>query len=143
LAATRHYYQVPELRAISPARIMIVEDEGLIAHYLSSLLTKAGYVVPGIAASGEELLDAMHQWSPDLILMDIHIDGPMDGIQTAAKLRENFEVPVVFLSAHSDNQTKARAKAIGASDFLKKPVNQGNLLNAIDVNLRKHRAANG
>jgi DNA-binding response OmpR family regulator len=122
---------------------MIVEDEGLIAHYLSSLLTKAGYVVPGIATSGEELFAAIHDLPPDLILMDIHIDGAMDGIQTAAKLRENFAIPVVFLSAHSDHRTKARAKEIGASDFLKKPVNQGNLLNAIDVNLRKHRAVSG
>ena len=132
------------MSSISTTRIMIVEDEGIIANYLSSLLTKAGYVVSGIAASGEELLAAMHELSPDLILpdlilMDIHIDGPMDGIQTAARLRENFAVPVVFLSAHSDNGTKARAKEIGASDFLKKPVNQGNLLNAIDMSLRKRK----
>jgi DNA-binding response OmpR family regulator len=116
---------------------MIVEDEGIIADHIASLLKKAGYVIAGISASGEELLEVIGELYPDLVLMDIRIEGRLDGIQTAAKLRENSDVPVIFLSAQTDAPTMARVKASGRSDVLKKPVNKALLLNAVQLSTRR------
>jgi len=118
---------------------MIVEDEGLIANHTASVLKKAGHVVAGIAASADELFELMPGSDSDLVLMDIRIDGPLDGIQTAAKLREESDVPVIFLSAHSDKQTLERAKGVGASSFLTKPVNRAVLLNAVKEGIQKRK----
>jgi CheY-like chemotaxis protein len=121
--------------------ILIVEDEGIIAHYIDSALRRAGHGVAGIAASSDEVFANVRECRPDLILMDIHIDGPMDGIQTAAQLMETSDIPIIYLSAYTDRLTLERAKATGASDFLSKPINALKLLTAVDGAIEKHRAA--
>lgn len=122
-------------------RILIVEDEGIVANHIESLLEKAGYEVAGIAASSAEVFANIRERVPDLILMDIHIDGPVDGIQTAVKILENFNIPIIYLSAYTDQQTMDRARATGSFEFLSKPVNWGKLSAAVDGTLKKHRAA--
>jgi CheY-like chemotaxis protein len=112
---------VIELAAIAP-RILIVEDEGIIADHVASVLRKAGYEVAGIAASSQEVFANISERLPDLILMDIHIDGLMDGIKTAEKVLESLVIPIVYLSAHSDELTVNRAKATGPFQFLTKPI---------------------
>lgn len=92
-------------------RIMIVENERTVADELKRLLTKMGYAVTGIAASGEEAVRSVHASRPDLVLMDIRIDGPLDGIETAEHLYAEFNVPVSYLTAHGDVRTLERAKA--------------------------------
>lgn len=123
----------------SHSRVLIVEDEGLIAHDIASRLEHAGYEVAGIAESGVETLRKIVDSSPDLILMDIRIKGDMDGIETAARVQEQFDLPVIYLTAHSDRETLARARVTGPFGYLTKPLQQANLQTSIEIALHKHR----
>jgi hypothetical protein len=122
------------------ARILIVEDEGIIAGHIAARLLKTGYSVAGIAESSEEALATVREVSPDLILMDIRIKGSMDGIQTAAKLRETSDIPIIYLTAHTDQSTVDRAKMTEAFGFLTKPVHPTSLATSIEMAIHKHRA---
>src|SRR5450755_4022393 len=102
---------------ITAARILIVEDEGIIAGHIASRLVRTGYEVAGIAESSEEAIARAEELSPDLILMDIRIKGSMDGIETSAAIRTRHDIPVIYLTAHTDQQTIDRAKTTGASAF--------------------------
>jgi CheY-like chemotaxis protein len=132
-----------QIAGIAALRIMIVEDEGIIANEIESMLQRAGYEVAGIAASSEEVFAKVPELHPDLILMDIHIDGLLDGIQTAAKLLERFDIPIIYLSAYTDPETIARATATGAFEFLTKPLNRAKLVTAIEGATQRHCAAGG
>jgi len=121
-------------------RILIVEDEGIIAQHISDRLEKNGYEVAGVAESSEEALARTAELRPDLILMDIHIKGALDGIETAAAIHRTFDVPVIYLTAHSDRQIVDRAKISGAFAFLTKPIHHTNLATSIEMALHKHRA---
>src|SRR5215218_5384576 len=92
------------------ARILVVEDETLIAEEIEDSLRELGYEVLGRASSADEAIGAVAQRRPDIVLMDIRLRGLRDGIQTAEELRDRFRVPVVFLSAHADEVTLRRAK---------------------------------
>ncbi len=122
-----------------PASVFVVEDEGIIASSISDSLRKAGYEVAGIARSGEETLLKLSGITPQLILMDIHLSGRMDGIELAGKIRETFDIPIVYLTAHSDRETLNRAKITEPFGYLPKPVQQSNLYTAIEIALYKHR----
>ncbi len=122
------------------ARILIVEDEGIIAGHIASRLLKTGYSVAGIAESSDEALATVQELSPDLILMDIRIKGSMDGIQTAAKVRETSDIPIIYLTAHTDQSTVDRAKMTEAFGFLTKPIHQTSLSTSIEMAIHKHRA---
>jgi PAS domain S-box-containing protein len=129
-----------EAPASATPRILIVEDEGIIAAHIASLLSKTGYEVAGIAESSEEALAKIPELNPALVLMDIRIKGSMDGIETTAKLREHLDIPVVYLTAHTDQQTIDRAKVTGAFGFLAKPIHRGSLATTIEMAIHKHRA---
>jgi PAS domain S-box-containing protein len=124
-----------------PARasIFLVEDEGIIAHNIQSDLRKAGYRVAGVADSGRDALDQIARSRPELILMDIRIRGDMDGIELARRVQEQFDIPVVYLTAHSDMETLQRAKVTGPFGYLAKPVQQSSLSSSIEIGLYKHR----
>jgi PAS domain S-box-containing protein len=124
----------------SQTKILIVEDEAIVACDLERRLLKAGYTVPSIAASGEQALRSIEQTSPDLVLMDIHLQGPSDGIAVASEVRNRFHLPVVFLTAYADKDTLERAKATEPYSYLVKPINHINLSSTIEVALYKHRA---
>jgi two-component system, cell cycle sensor histidine kinase and response regulator CckA len=126
--------------ASRPARILIVEDEGLIAHNIASELVAAGYEVSGIADSCKDTLAQVHESHPDLILMDIRIKGALDGIETAMAVRDRFDIPVIYLTAHSDPQTINRAKMTGASGFLTKPIRRMAIGIAVEMALHKNQA---
>jgi PAS domain S-box-containing protein len=126
--------------ATAAARILIVEDEGIIAGHIASCLGRSGYEVAGIAESSEDALTKISEELPDLVLMDIRIKGSTDGIDTAKKLRERFDIPVLFLTAHTDRQTIERAKTTGAWGFLTKPIHHANLATSIEMTIHKHRA---
>ena len=81
------------------ARILIVEDESIVAFNLQQRLSQLGYDVPHVAVSGQQSLDMVSQSRPDLVLMDIHIEGAMDGIEVASRLSESSSVPVIYLTA--------------------------------------------
>jgi CheY-like chemotaxis protein len=106
----------------SPARIVIVEDEQLIAHDLQWRVTRLGYTVVALAATGPEAIREALAHRPDLVLMDIRLRGAMDGIEAAAVIRAHLDLPVVYLSASVDAMTRARADATHPAGFLHKPL---------------------
>lgn len=115
--------------------ILIVEDEAIVALDLADRLEGMGYVVAGTAASGAEALRVFAQQPVDIVLMDIHIQGPMDGIDTALKIRELRPVPLIYLTAQTDGPTVERAKATFPSAYLAKPFDEKNLQLAIEMAL--------
>ncbi len=92
------------------SRILIVEDEAIVAESLKDQLINLGYQVCGTAANGEDAMRIMEHSEPDLVMMDIMLEGPMDGVEVAGRIREKNEIPVIFLTAYSDNETLQRAK---------------------------------
>ena len=122
------------------ARILIVEDEGIIACHIAQHLAAAGYDLAGIAESSEEVLAMIPQSHPDLILMDIHIKGEKDGIETAIVLRERFDLPIIYLTAHTDQAIIERARRTGAAGFLTKPIHHVSLGITIQMALHKYES---
>jgi two-component system, cell cycle sensor histidine kinase and response regulator CckA len=120
-------------------KILIVEDEGLIARDIASRLERSGYAVVGIAEAGDEALRKVEEFAPDLILMDIRINGDMDGVETATRIQEQFDLPIIYITAHSDRETLDRAKITAPFGFLTKPLHQTNLKDSIEIALYKHQ----
>ena len=110
-----------------PARVMIVEDEVITAMATGAMLKRLGHVVTASVSSGEAALEAFRRQAPDLVLMDIRLDGDLDGIETAKLLRRDSDVPVVFVSAYVDNGTRNRAAEAKPFDFLPKPLDEYDL----------------
>ncbi|MBN2738764.1 MAG: SpoIIE family protein phosphatase [Spirochaetales bacterium] len=119
------------------AEIMVVEDEGLVALEIQDALESMGYRVPCVVASGEEALQKVLMSQPDLILMDIRLDGKLDGIQTAKEIRQSFSIPVIFLTAHSDENTIKEATFAESYGYILKPFEERALQAAIEVALYK------
>jgi DNA-binding NarL/FixJ family response regulator len=105
-----------------PARILIVEDESLVAHDLARRLARLGYTVVGRAATGVQAIHHAETLRPDLILMDVHLRGGMDGVEAARAIQTLAPIPIVYLSAASDAATIERMHATGAAGYLHKPV---------------------
>ena len=91
-------------------KILIVEDEMLIAANISLELTSMGYEITGIIPRGEEALLHIRENQPDIILLDIHLKGKLDGIQVATEMQKDFDIPIVYLTANSDDAHFNRAK---------------------------------
>ena len=123
-------------------RILIVEDEGLVAITLEETLRRIGYSVVGIAMSGEEALTLTGECQPDVILMDIHLQGDMDGIEAAQKIKGQYGTPVIFLTAYSDDETIKRVVQTESSGYLVKPINTRELFANIESALYKKRKLN-
>jgi DNA-binding NtrC family response regulator len=129
----------PELEASLPeARIMIVEDESIVALSLEFMLQQMGYQVPAVVASGEDALERARETKLNLVLMDISLAGPMDGIETATLLRDEHALPVVFLTAYSDTSTLERAKRAEPYSYLVKPIQPKDLYATVEIALYKH-----
>lgn len=124
----------------SGARIMIVEDERILALDLAETLDDLGYTVAGMASRGEEAIELARQLDPQLILMDVRLDGEIDGITAAETIRDEHDVPVVFLTAHADDDTLHRATRSEASAYLVKPFKPPDLRCVIEIALHKHAA---
>jgi two-component system, cell cycle sensor histidine kinase and response regulator CckA len=119
-------------------QILIVEDEGLIAADIQSRLERLGYSVPAIARSGEEALDWARSTPFDLVLMDIRLKGEMDGIAAARALKVEFETPVVYITAHADQETINRAKLTEPFGYILKPIGEAELRSTVQISLYKH-----
>jgi PAS domain S-box-containing protein len=123
--------------ATPPSRILIVEDEAVIAMDMAQHLRDFGYDVVGIAASGDRAQQLVAEHKPDLIMMDIVIKGPRDGIETALQIRRDADIPVVFLTAYGDAPTLERAKVAAPHGYLLKPYRPNELRTTIEVALNK------
>jgi PAS domain S-box-containing protein len=117
---------------------LVVEDEGLIARELAFCLGEMGFDVLA-AADSNAALQAAQRRTPDVVLMDIHIKGPTDGIETAAMLREHVSAPVVFLTAYADEATVARAAKVEPYGYLIKPFTHKDVRSAVEIARHKHR----
>lgn len=121
------------------SKILIVEDEGIIAMDIRRQLEGFGYQVVATAFSGGQAITLANQHKPDLVMMDIVLKGEMDGIGAAQAIVESLRIPVIFLTAYSDPATLARAKATGAYGYLIKPFRPDELHASIEVALYKHQ----
>jgi len=124
---------------MTKADILIVEDEALVAADLGDRLREMGYNVSAELASGEEALERMPHLRPDLILMDIVLDGEMDGIEAARQVRSRWDTPVVFLTAHADNNTLRRARLAEPFGYVIKPFAEAELHATVEMALHKHK----
>ncbi|GEM_PF-319636 len=120
-------------------KILIVEDSALVALEISETLKNLGYNVVGEAASGLEAIGMARDLKPDLVLMDIILKGDMDGIEAADRIYSNYDIPVIYLTAHSDEATLERALKTNAFGYLIKPFNDRELYSNIEITLHKHR----
>ncbi|OEC88786.1 MULTISPECIES: response regulator [Methanobacterium] len=112
--------------------ILIVEDEGIVALDLEQRLNSLGHNVSGIVASGEEALKAVKNSKIDLILMDIHLKGQLNGIETAILIEKDFNIPIIYNSANSDSKTLKKIKKTDHYEYLVKPFDDNKLQKAIN-----------
>ena len=119
-------------------RILIVEDELIIAQDIANTLEGAGYTVVGMAITPDEALQQTVAQQPELVLMDIHLQETMDGIALAKQIRTTFDIPVIYLTSYADEDTLLHARESGSSGYLLKPFSSSDLHCAIEVALSKH-----
>jgi CheY-like chemotaxis protein len=119
--------------------IFIVEDEAIVANDIKETLKSLGYTVPGIAKSGELALDKVRETKPDLVLMDIHLAGQLDGVETAGKIHVLYDIPVIYLTAYADKALLDRAKVTEPYGYVIKPYDERELHSVIEMALYKHR----
>jgi signal transduction histidine kinase len=125
---------------MAPAKILIVEDETIIAMGIEQSLQEAGYEICGLCNTGEKALDALAALQPDLVLMDIRLAGTLDGVETADRVRKICQLPVVFLTAMNDSSTLKRAKLAEPFGYVIKPCDDYELVAAIEIALARHKA---
>jgi CheY-like chemotaxis protein len=125
---------------MSGERLLIVEDERITAEDLRDILTQLGYVVVSIVSTGIAAMAEVEQKTPELVLMDIRIQGALDGTETARILRERFDTPVVFLTAHADEETLLRAKVAEPLGYVVKPFQESELRATLEMALHKNQA---
>jgi len=118
-------------------KVLIIEDDKLIVYIEQWRLVKLGYDVCGSAGTGEEALNCVAKMRPDIVLIDISLEGAMDGIETARQIKKDFNIPVIFVSAHVDGATIERARAIHPEGFIQKPFNDDDLRVAIELGIKK------
>jgi DNA-binding response OmpR family regulator len=116
-------------------KILIVEDEGIVVLHIKKSLEKLGYVVAGIASTGEDAIMKTMESRPDLVLMDVVLKGPVDGVDAAEKIRALFGVPVIYLTAHADEATVQRAKVTEPFWYIVKPFRTRDLYISIEFAL--------
>jgi two-component system cell cycle sensor histidine kinase/response regulator CckA len=121
------------------AAILVVEDERIVACDIEESLLALGYDVVGTASSADECWTAVARRRPDLVLMDVRIQGDIDGIETARRLRASYDIPVVYLTAYADERSIERACETAPHGYVLKPFRSGELRSAVEVALVKHR----
>ncbi len=122
------------------AKILVVEDEIISVMDITQSLKDLGYDTVGVASSGREAIEKAAYMAPDLVLMDIKLKGSMDGVDAAKRIQARFDIPVIYLTAHSDNETLQRAKISEPHGYILKPFTEQELRVAIEMALYRHKA---
>src|SRR5882757_4651052 len=125
---------------MTPARILVVEDDRVVARDIQHQLTRIGHTVVGVTPLGEDAVRLAVESHPDLVLMDIRLEGALDGVDAAQQIRDRGQVPVVFLTAYADDETLRRARTTEPFGYLLKPFEDSQLRTVIEMALYKHTA---
>ncbi|HEX5660881.1 MAG TPA: diguanylate cyclase [Polyangiales bacterium] len=131
----------PRARA-SKARVLVVEDDAIVGSDIKLTLIRLGYAVVGPLPAAVDAMAMVLKHQPDVVLMDIHTKGTMDGVEAARILRQRMRVPVIFLTAHSDPETVRRAGQVEPLGYVVKPFKAADLASVIEVALHRHAAEN-
>jgi CheY-like chemotaxis protein len=124
-------------------KILVVEDENIIGLNIKKKLKSFGYTVPAIVSTGEEAIKMAEITFPDLILMDVRLKGNMDGVEAAGEIRKNFDIPVVYLTAYSDDEVLEKAKKTEPYGYIVKPFKANDLKSNIEMALYRHKMEKG
>ena len=119
-------------------KILVVEDESIVAKDIQNSLKKLGYYVPTVVASGEKAIEEIEQSRPELVLMDIMLKGELNGIEAAKIIHERFDIPVIFLTAYADDNTLNKAKISEPYGYIIKPFKEKELQTTIEMAVYKH-----
>jgi two-component system, cell cycle sensor histidine kinase and response regulator CckA len=125
---------------MKPFRLLVVEDESIVAMDIEERLVAMGYEIAGRATTAEQALAVAGDQRPDLVLMDIRLQGSMDGISAAQEIRGKLHLPVIFLTAYSEDDTLERAKVAEPYGYLLKPMEDRELKSVVEIALHKHQA---
>lgn len=128
---------------MNKSRILIVEDEAIVAMVIKRRLKDLGYIVSGVASTGKDAITKVEGTFPDLVLMDIRLKGDMDGIEATKIIKDRFSLPVVYLTAHSDDVTFKKAKETDPDGYILKPFTEKDLSTTIEIALHKFRKEKG
>ncbi len=124
---------------MSKARIMIVEDEWTVAEEIKMVLQSFEYTVTSMSSSGEEAIQNAEKDKPDLVLMDIVLEGEMDGIEAANEIRSRFNIPIIFLTAYTDEKILERASITEPFGYIVKPFVNEDLKISVEIAMYKYR----
>lgn len=121
------------------AKLLIVEDEGVVAWHIQEAVENMGHTVVGSVASGKKAVELVAETQPDLVLMDILLKGELDGIEAAQQIYDRFNTPVIYLTAYADDQTLERALTTNPFGYLIKPFQEKELRTTLEIALYRHR----
>ncbi|MBP0903924.1 LytR/AlgR family response regulator transcription factor [Mariniflexile gromovii] len=130
------------MKTNQPIKILIVEDEMIIAANMSLQLTTLGYEVTGIMLKGEEAIMHIKQNKPDIILLDIHLQGTLDGIETAQIIQLDYNIPIIYVTANSDDAHFNKAKDTNPYGFISKPFKKQDLQRTIELAVHRFYSEN-
>lgn len=120
-------------------KVLVVEDESIVAKDIQNILLKNNFEITGVANNADTALNYLSQNVPDVILMDIMIKGNMSGIELSHKIKEEYDVPIIFLTAYSDSSTLERVKVLEPYAYITKPFKNSDILSAIEITLFRHK----
>jgi DNA-binding response OmpR family regulator len=127
------------MNSMAKANILVVEDEAIVALDIQTRLIQLGYDVAGICSTGEDAIKRADEFKADLVLMDIMLGGKINGVEAARQIRMQYNIPVIFLTAYSDEATLQQAKMIEPYGYLPKPFDGRTLKTTIEIALHKHK----
>ncbi len=113
-------------------KILVVEDEAMNAMYLKMILTKAGFCIQNIVATGEDAISKVFDEKPGVVLMDIRLAGEMDGIEAAVQIKNHSDIPIIFMTGYPDSEHMERAKFVNPARYFIKPIPAIDLVSAIN-----------
>lgn len=131
---------LPQIDEPDTIQILVVEDERIVARDIKACLENLGYVVPAIASSGIEAVEKAKMLHPDVVLMDIRLNGEMDGIQAAQQIWQELHIPVVYSTGHSDRATVERAMATEPLGYVLKPIKEQDLYVTLKTALKRYQS---
>lgn len=123
---------------MSKLRVLIVEDEPVIAENISMYLNNPDFEVSGIAYDSEEALEQLQRNTPDAAILDINLESGADGIDIARRINQQYQLPFLFLTSYSDKDTLQRAKQVNPSGYIVKPFNERTLLASLEIAIHNH-----